>query len=104
MSSSSNKLRSSEAQEPLAINFTSASTFLWGFPTVIARGLSWLGIRGVNERLLEALVRMQRNADDLPESGGMILVMDYFDEPTTGLVQVFIARNESIVANEGCNK
>lgn len=62
------------------------------FPFVVAKGFglpSFLGVKGVNERVMEALVRSGRED---PGDAGMILLLDYWEVPE-GLVELFVAWN-----------
>ncbi|KAK4704286.1 eukaryotic translation initiation factor 2C, partial [Phenoliferia sp. Uapishka_3] len=76
----------------LRINFCSAATFLTAFPFLVAKGFGipkMMGLKGVNQRVLEGLVRIGREE---PGDLGLVLLIDYFEE-REGLAELLIAWN-----------
>ncbi|KAM0753982.1 PLC-like phosphodiesterase [Meredithblackwellia eburnea MCA 4105] len=78
--------------DPLRINFMSGATLFTAFPFIVAKGFgapSLLGFKGVNERVLESLVRLGREAK---RDRGAIVLIDYYEVPGE-LVELMIAWN-----------
>lgn len=81
---------------PPRINFCSGATLVTAFPFVVAKGVGLpplAGVKGVNERVLDAMLRM-KGEDRVAGDGGMILLLDYYEVPAGGsLVDLMIAWN-----------
>ncbi|KAM0788263.1 hypothetical protein ACM66B_001412 [Microbotryomycetes sp. NB124-2] len=79
----------------MTINFASGATLLTGFPFIVAKGLgfSLFGFPGVNERVLDGLVRLLADGA-LPsdEEEGMALLLDFWEFPQ-GLAELVISLN-----------
>ena len=81
---------------PWRLNFLSGATFLTAFPFVVAKGFGMslfsLGTKGVNERMLDALLNYGVEEDKKDEDGGMVVLMDYYEVPG-GLNELLISWN-----------
>lgn len=84
-------LLSSITRPTFKLNFATGATFLTGMPWLISKGLGlpWLGLRGVNTRVLDLLLQLQV---DQREITPCCVIFDFVCYPL-GLIDVIIALN-----------
>lgn len=77
------------------INFTSAAGIYGGLPSIIAKGLGfrWLGLKGINDRLLQFLSEIRNNDKPMQSLGGQVFLMDFVEASSPQLSRLIISFN-----------